>query len=455
LTRGGGCAWLGAMRLTKVRVTGLFGLFNHEIPLNREARITIIHGPNGFGKTLVLRMLEALLVGRYSIFFEIPFETFAVEVEDGKCLMVRFVESIGHVAPLALKGLKLTISPITPEAGPSQSYDILEYHKGLRVPKSLLHRADIEAAIAKVLFAPVQPLGDGGGSTEERLAKNSSEEPEESWREPGWLSAIRSGLPKTRFIRTQRLDVLGLAQSKTPHLSKPAVQAFAEDMSARIEQVLAEYAARSQELDRTFPVRLFNQKKEPLAAEELRKRLSELEQKRSRLTRLGFLDQEQGVSPAPVEAIETKRDVLSVYVDDADQKLAVFDDLAIKIELFKRIINERFLFKRLDVQRDKGFVFTSQTGAALKPSDLSSGEQHEFILLYELLFKLEKNALVLIDEPEISLHVAWQEKFLDDLQEVVKLSEIDVIVATHSPEIIGEHWDLTVELKGPTLPRQE
>ncbi|MEC4851793.1 MAG: AAA family ATPase, partial [Jaaginema sp. PMC 1079.18] len=84
----------------------------------------------------------------------------------------------------------------------------------------------------------------------------------------------------------------------------------------------------------------------------------------------------------------------------------------------------------------------------LLPTELSSGEQHELVLLYELLFKVEPNSLVLIDEPELSLHVGWQVQFLKDLQEIVKLANLDILMATHSPDIIQDRWDLTVELKG-------
>ncbi len=70
-------------------------------------------------------------------------------------------------------------------------------------------------------------------------------------------------------------------------------------------------------------------------------------------------------------------------------------------------------------------------------------------MLYELLFKAKPNSLILIDEPELSLHVAWQAQFLKDLQQIAKLVNIDVLMATHSPDIISDRWDLTVELKGP------
>ncbi len=84
-------------------------------------------------------------------------------------------------------------------------------------------------------------------------------------------------------------------------------------------------------------------------------------------------------------------------------------------------------------------------------SALSSGEQHEVVLLYELLFRFEPDSLVLIDEPEISLHVAWQKKFLEDLAKITELASLDVLIATHPPELIHKRWDLTVELASPRV----
>jgi predicted ATP-binding protein involved in virulence len=56
---------------------------------------------------------------------------------------------------------------------------------------------------------------------------------------------------------------------------------------------------------------------------------------------------------------------------------------------------------------------------------------------------------VLIDEPEMSLHVAWQQLFVRHLAAIVRLSKFDSIIATHSPQIISDRWDLTVELGRP------
>jgi predicted ATP-binding protein involved in virulence len=103
----------------------------------------------------------------------------------------------------------------------------------------------------------------------------------------------------------------------------------------------------------------------------------------------------------------------------------------------------------MSISKKEGFIFKTLDENQLSPTNLSSGEQHELVLLYELLFKVAPNSLILIDEPELSLHVGWQQQFLNDLQEITKLVEFDVLIATHSPLIINERWDLTVDLKGP------
>jgi len=103
----------------------------------------------------------------------------------------------------------------------------------------------------------------------------------------------------------------------------------------------------------------------------------------------------------------------------------------------------------MNISKEKGFDFIAHDGSPLSTTDLSSGEQHELVLMYELLFNVKPNSLIMIDEPELSLHVAWQMQFLDDLQSIIALSEFDILLATHSPQIINKRWDLTVELQGP------
>lgn len=74
------------MHVTEISVTGLFGTFDHSIPLTHADRVTLIHGPNGLGKTMMLKMIAALLDGRTQIFERVPFDEFIVCLDDGKKL---------------------------------------------------------------------------------------------------------------------------------------------------------------------------------------------------------------------------------------------------------------------------------------------------------------------------------------------------------------------------------
>jgi len=97
------------------------------------------------------------------------------------------------------------------------------------------------------------------------------------------------------------------------------------------------------------------------------------------------------------------------------------------------------------LSRSQGFVVTA-ANEPVPVTSLSSGEQHQLVMLSELLFRTVPGSLVLVDEPEISLNVTWQEAFLSDLSRIRELVAMDFLIATHSPQIVNGRWDLTREL---------
>ena len=64
------------LRLQRIEVDGLFGIYDHRIDLNATDRVTVLHGPNGVGKTSVLRMVYAALRNDFACFKRIPFDRF-------------------------------------------------------------------------------------------------------------------------------------------------------------------------------------------------------------------------------------------------------------------------------------------------------------------------------------------------------------------------------------------
>ena len=71
-------------------------------------------------------------------------------------------------------------------------------------------------------------------------------------------------------------------------------------------------------------------------------------------------------------------------------------------------------------------------------NDLSSGEKQLLVILLTVLFQEEKPAILLMDEPEISLHLRWQYELIEIIRTLNP--NCQVIIATHSPSIFNNGW---------------
>jgi predicted ATP-binding protein involved in virulence len=441
------------MRVKRVFVERLFGLFDHAIPMNMPDRVTIIHAPNGFGKTAILRMIDGLFNSRYWELRAFPFVSFGIELEDGRTLLVQNREpSTGREKPRKARRDEASLM-LTCDGNDEMDLGATVDPESLPFPVDAID--SVIPGLDRIGFSEWRNQDGEILGLDDVLRRYRGHLPFRTpplAEEPIWFRELKEGVD-VRFIRADRLVLRSYPSRRRTHEDRleltPTVTRYSQELASVIGVALKRYGEVSQTLDRTFPVRLVSQSESAnLSKDEIKDRLSEFEAKRKRLIESGLLDQESDPQfQVPQTIDEGKASVLSVYVQDVGEKLAVFDVLAKKIDLFKSIINRRFRHKRMAISKERGIVFTTDRDQPLDPTCLSSGEQHELVLLYELLFKVREDSLILIDEPEISLHLAWQEEFLRDLMEMTRLSSFDVLLATHSSEIISDRWDLTVELE--------
>lgn len=418
--------------LKRIRVDKLFDLFDYTIELKGEG-ITILTGPNGYGKTTVLKILDAFASKNAFFFLRLLFHKISLEFVDQDMITL---EKTGIDEVLIKQTGKLHKKS---SLNKSKLLDVLRN----KIPFIRLIDEDrwIDRRTERIL------------DTETLVQKILPDFPEFL---DGLLTIDLPPIPDVYFIREQRL-LRPVQSTKRRHIPGrnyideevldvfcKTIEEYAKELCGTIQDTLARSSQITQELDSSFPRRLFDQQKE-ISETDFNQRFGKVKEIQNALGKYGLSDIKEDSHPTYKQE---NAKALCVYIDDIEKKLAVFSGFLEKLKIFTDILNERrFSFKRIAISKEEGFRFSTEDGKPLALGDLSSGEQQEVVLLYELLFKVQPGTLVLIDEPEISLHVAWQKQFLDDLFKIVDLKNISVIIATHSPQIINEHWDLTVDLE--------
>jgi predicted ATP-binding protein involved in virulence len=94
-----------------------------------------------------------------------------------------------------------------------------------------------------------------------------------------------------------------------------------------------------------------------------------------------------------------------------------------------------FIYSYID--EDDYIFFENKSGKKFKISELSTGEQTLLSKVLYLFLKEYKNKVILIDEPELSLHPSWQNKVLKIYENFAIKNNCQIIIATHSPHIIA------------------
>ena len=412
-------------RMMQFKVEKLFGRFNYDLQLNKEG-LTILTGPNGFGKSTILKCIEALSKGvlGVSYYFTLDFEKIEVILENYKITIQKEKDKI------SINGIKFSKKQFE---NVIERLDRRPYMR--RIDKDTwIDRRNGNYISTNDYFKEIY------SDDEEILYEFNENGSSDLVKE---MKKIGSYIGKIYFIREQRL----IAEKYNPRTEQRMVNVINELPDKFRELVLRisnDYSRVANKLDSTYPNRLFSNE-EKIDEEEYRQKILIMNEKFEKLNKYDLSNMQKSEG---VVFKEEHAKALKIYFDDFDEKYKVYEDLIIKLDMYTDIINSRLKFKNIKISRNDGIkiVDVENEGKTIPLNNLSSGEKQEIVLFYELIFESGNNELLLIDEPEISLHIAWQKMFMDDLLRIVKYKGINAIVATHSPQIINNHWERQIDL---------
>ncbi len=386
--------------LDRLVIEGLFGQYDYNLPLVRGRRkdICFLTGPNGYGKSTILqlifaflksdaRTLASIIYGRITFYMK----KYRVEV------MQEHLVTMGS------------------EDDDSSSSDD-DQDETVRLTVTVLS-ADGERMIERGTFT-----NDEIGVVDVPLF-------------PPTLSVYLSSM-KVQYVKDDRLW--------RKDDEKPGVTYCVEFLQRMMSQIDSQLTA----LYNTRVVRLMQELNPGRNAgddDETQALVRNAEEKLTAYNKLGMATTLRKVVDLAAENPDN-RQLYLLHLRTVDAVLETSNPLYRRLNLlYDIIVRSEFSNKTLVLDTEHGLYFVSDDTIII-PENLSSGEQHFIIQLIMLIFMADEGSLILIDEPELSYHPAWQMDYLKNLRGIAELGGYQFILATHSAQIFDYRWSYTIDL---------
>lgn len=417
------------MQIKQFAISGLFGAFQRVIPFHthpeeaQELSLVLLHGPNGSGKTTCLNMIDGMMALDFSIFREIPFDTATLGFSTGDTLSVSQSRA-NQPLHVRFRDNHAVLHPR--RSGPNTPSD-----------KRIVQEFQEE------FFSATQTIRFELLHTWRRTSPATHEQDDIEW-DVSFPAPYRSrhGPLRTNPMRGPR--------------SRSRKQSLADRVARFIADAQVNYRRffRSSEPDFLSGIitRLQADTPSDATAPELLDRLTAVKRQADDYERLGVQADTWDFEIARrylLELIEpANREGLSVMTAATEVLEARAREqtlLAERLLIFEDILNEYFRDKTIMVDPRLGLTIKGISGDRLTEQNLSSGEHHLLYLMVAALETQRRGTVLAIDEPELSMHISWQRKLIDSLRKCASNASPQMLLATHSPDIVGGYRDYLVE----------
>jgi AAA domain, putative AbiEii toxin, Type IV TA system len=285
------------------------------------------------------------------------------------------------------------------------------------------------------------------------MERETETEPQDNAASPA--GPVRRLVRPCRLIKSDRLDALAelrrpVAVSEAEDAGaerRIAVERIAASISKRVRDARERSRSRASTIDGSFFDRSYKALSSPvpLSSAERQGLIQQLEQLHARLKACALATSELALPAQPSQSAQSPaaQSLLDLYLQDMLDKSTASEPDLLRLELFCQTLNAHLVEKRVDLDLECGMrVCRDADGNEIQLGKLSSGEQHLIVLFYYLVFLTEPNGICLIDEPEISLNVDWQHRFIDTVSTIGRIAPQQFVIATHSPVVVSNHEDL-------------
>lgn len=423
-----------------ISVTGFWG--RHSFSTQLDPQVTFFIGENGTGKTTLINLIAAALAADFLTLDKLSFESIEIR------LASKFVRTKPKVKVLkrrdkdtGLETIEYTITPSSRSKDIAFSLDDIEEHRVLRrrpgmPPNYYLRQTRRTRDLTSNLRDMASII---------------------------WLSIHRATLSND-YDDTRRPE----------RNYDSTVDAKIAELNSRISRYYSSLTSKQNESVREFQEFIFlslleereesglfeNIKKTDLETEEVAlveafQRLgvkpSRFESKaKSYFARLKKAkdNSDTAIPISQLQAIVVLQQIQQItkkWSQEKSKQDKIFGDY----HSFIKIVNDLLIGKKLYTSASSELMAKNSANDDVDIFKLSSGEKQLIILLGEALLQQHSSCVYIADEPELSLHLKWQEKVISS---ILALNEnAQMIVATHSPDIVGGYSKNVIRMEGLLL----
>ncbi|MBV5104853.1 AAA family ATPase [Mammaliicoccus sciuri] len=442
--------------MEEVKIYNLFGTYDVKLNLKNNYNMKIYVGENGIGKTTILNILHAILTGEVQKIINIDFEKIDV-ISNGKLykfkkkdmlLSLNLNEVIKKMRALLRINLSYSVQKELVEL--AKKDDVVSFYNVLL---DLKENEEISEKLYNRLISEI-------------FYSNSEKENNNLLNENNWFLYLESlnvenkkvmYFPTFRRIEEELLnideefnrrkaerDVLNFDYNNPSIKMMKSGMSDVETIIEKVEKKVEQNSINS--FNKVTGDMMTYLLKEETASflnstdEEIIQNKSKIEVILSRISDEHFNDEIKDEILHKIQSENSKRSKSLIYFIG---KLLKYynkqEHLELQIVKFVETCNRYLVNKKMvyDPANMKIYIRNEIDNTVVKLNTLSSGEK-QIVSIFTLVYLefLDERLFILIDEPELSLSVLWQEKLIED---IYNSGNVDYLIAvTHSPFIYGE-----------------
>lgn len=419
-------------KIDRVEIKGFWG--DRELKIDFFPDVNFFIGVNGSGKTTVINIIAAALSADFTTLDRLPFELIRIELSEvgGRKKPSIEVEKVRNEES-PYPNITYRIREKASEKYRAYSLDEFEEEtlRRRRMPSRQYHlfmRQMNRGILAKlqslvnVSWLSIHRAATSRNSPEESYESSVDQKLDELSTELGKYFSVLSSKVSDEIAEFQRNIILSLLTEQTESAVFSSVKAFDLDDE---KKALSDIFSKLQIGSKTAKIKLDKHFQEVSAARD--KMISKEGLNLNHLMSL-------------VNSYRSHRVVQNW--NSLLEKQAVI--LAPKTT-FVEVLNGLFQRKRVHINDKNEIEATTESGKKLSIRGLSSGEKQLVIILGEALLQQSAPWIYIADEPELSLHVKWQEKLIENLRRLNPQAQI--VCATHSPDVVSAFADKVFDME--------